>query len=207
MEVYPAINCKDRECFVERLEVADSIFDKDTWLHIDISDGEYTQAHSFYDADIIKSYSDCFKFEGHLMVAGEKLLVDEWYEAGFDRLLFQADAVEDWEPILKKASEHGIEVGAVVGFEESFKIPEEIGVVEVLAVPPGASGQAFDKRALDTVRALRKKREDGIILVDGGVNEDTGKLIEGAGADVLVASSFIWGTSDPAGAYEKLRGI
>jgi GxxExxY protein len=77
--------------------------------------------------------------------------------------------------------------------------------VQVLAVSPGKSGQKFDKRVLEKIRFLKKNYPDVIIEVDGGINLETAKLCKEAGAGILVAGNYIWGSKNPQGAYEELQ--
>ena len=79
-------------------------------------------------------------------------------------------------------------------------------MVLVMTVEPGAGGQPLIPETLEKVRALRNRAPELDIQVDGGINERTAAAAREAGANVLVAGSAVFGSSDPAGAIARLRG-
>ena len=208
MTVYPAINCKDAECVKERLLKAKEFLPEGSWIHIDISDPEYSNIESFFDEEVFKEWASYFKFEGHLMIPRERLLEEKWFSGVLKRILVHADQVDDWDALLDRARSADVEVGVAVSPKESdVRIPEAVSIIEVLAVPPGPSGQSFDTDALSTLSQLRRAYPRATLLVDGGVDENTGLLSKQARADVLVSGSYIWNSSDPPVAYQTLASI
>jgi ribulose-phosphate 3-epimerase len=206
--IYPAINCNDGACFAQRIHDASTFLEKGSWLHIDISDPAYSHIRSFVSKEVLHQWGSIFLFEAHCMIPWQRVLDEQWFELGCKRLLFHIDVVQDWEAVLKKGAEHDIEIGVVIQHKKEIPhIPEEIQTIEVLAVPPGPSGQSFDTDALSTISALRTTRSGGILLVDGGVDTKTGMLAKEAGADVLIAGSFIWGAPNPQEAYQALEKL
>jgi len=208
MEVHPAINCKDKECFLGRLEMAKTFLDKNEWLHIDVSDGTYSKNKIFLDNDILSGFSGKFNIEAHLMIAENEIYDAHWFSGLYKRLFVQADVVGDWEKIIEMGKLNNIEIGAVVNVGKSeVKIPEAISTIEILAVNPGESGQHFDERAIYTIRAFKKEYNHATIVVDGGVDFNIGQRLKEVGADALVSSSYIWDSQNPVLAYEKLSSI
>ena len=81
-----------------------------------------------------------------------------------------------------------------------------VDMVDILAVAPGRGGQSFDPVALPKLRALREKYPDLRLQVDGGIDATTASDAADAGADVLVAGSYIFRAGDAAEAVAALRG-
>jgi len=206
--IYPAINCDNEACFAQRIHDASTFLEKGSWLHVDISDPAYSHIQSFVSKEVLHQWSSTLLFEAHCMIPWQRVLDEQWFELGCKRLLFHTDVVQDWGAVLEKGSQHHIEIGAVITHKKEIPhIPEGIGTIEVLTVPPGPSGQTFDANALSTISALRAARPDDILLVDGGVDTKTGMLAKEAGADVLVAGAFIWSALNPQEAYKTLQEI
>lgn len=206
--IYPSINCDNEACFAQRINDAHTFLERGSWLHVDVSDPAYSQIHSFVSKEVLHEWNNTLSFEAHCMVPWERVLEEQWFELGCKRLLFHVDVVQDWQAVIKKGAEHDVEIGAVIQHEKEIPhIPEKITTIEVLTVPPGPSGQIFNANALSTISALRTARPDGTILVDGGVDTKTGMLAKEAGADVLVAGSFIWSAQNPQEAYTTLQKI
>ena len=77
----------------------------------------------------------------------------------------------------------------------------------VLAVSAGQSGDSFNEMALEKIKFLREKTPQAIIEVDGGVNFETAKMVKEAGANIIVSSSYIFDSPDPAGAFQELKNL
>ena len=84
-------------------------------------------------------------------------------------------------------------------------------MILLMAVNPGFGGQKFIPRTVERIRALRKLIDERnlscLIEIDGGVNPETARLCEDAGADVLVAGSAVFRAPDPADAIRAIRGV
>jgi ribulose-phosphate 3-epimerase len=90
-------------------------------------------------------------------------------------------------------------------------IISDLDMVLLMSVNPGFGGQAFIENTYKKVKQLKalivKNNPDCLIEVDGGVNSETGKLLFDAGADVLVAGSFVFNSENPAETISKLKLI
>lgn len=204
--IIPAINCSNAECFSRRLSAAREFLPKGSWLHIDVSDSSFANTTSFISIEALRAASDYFLFSAHLMLPSERMMEDQWFSGLFSQLLVHPLMVNDWDAFFCRASDAGVSVGVVVGVgEEHIDIPDGVSIIEVLAVSPGASGQSFDVRALSTLSALRKQYPDATLLVDGGVEPTTARLLHETDANVLISGSFVWSASDPHEAYRELE--
>lgn len=90
-------------------------------------------------------------------------------------------------------------------------IVEDADLILIMSVNPGFGGQKFIRHSLDKVRQLRelidRTGSKAVIEVDGGVNLQTGRELAEAGADVLVAGSFVFGAENPADTIRQLRQL
>lgn len=186
------------------------------WLHIDVSDGQFTPHTSWGNPEDLKtlvasgqSLMANVKFEVHLMVANPEATVDAWLRTGVvKRIVVHLEAMTDSVYLLEKCKKYGAEaVLAINPGTEAERLLAHAGdfkYMQVLAVPPGPSGQKFDAKMPEKVRWIRKNIPDAIIEVDGGVNLEAAKIYKEAGADILVSGSFIADSSDPAQSYVDL---
>lgn len=88
---------------------------------------------------------------------------------------------------------------------------EDLDLVLIMSVNPGFGGQPFIRHSVDKVRELRalidRTGSKAMIEVDGGVNAETGKLLADAGADILVAGSYVFKAPKPAEAISLLKAL
>mmetsp|Transcript_27379 Transcript_27379/g.38539 ORF Transcript_27379/g.38539 Transcript_27379/m.38539 type:complete len:196 (-) Transcript_27379:114-701(-) len=151
----------------------------------------------------------------HMCVDRPERFVKPMADAGADRFIFQWEAMGGDEgsgrldPAIKLATEVaskgmrcGVSINPSTEVEEIYALLSTglIDLVDVLAVEPGFGGQKFQESALSKIRKLvawRDREEDEFkssfeFMVDGGVNEDTASKVLGAGADIVVAGSFLF---------------
>lgn len=174
------------------------------WLHFDVMDGHFVPNLTF-GPDILKGYkklTDLY-LDAHLMVTNPTYFADVFMKAGADHITYHYEAFEDKQEMLNLAK-HIKECGKTVGL--SIKPKTDISVLKdylfdydlflIMSVEPGFGGQAFIESSLERISTLRSwLNEKGLtthIQVDGGINQETGKLVKEAGADVLVAGSYIF---------------
>ena len=174
------------------------------WLHFDVMDGHFVPNLTF-GTDIMKGFakSSRQKLDVHVMIEDPVAFMDSFYEAGAYNYTFHEEALMHKEEIAKLAA-HAHELGKSVGLSIKPGTPLEylkpwIGKFDLfllMSVEPGFGGQKFQPAVLDRIRTLRKwLMEEGstaLIEVDGGINAETGKQCVEAGADVLVAGSYVF---------------
>ena len=151
----------------------------------------------------------------HLMVDDPALLFDDLVAAGTDMVTVHVEAVEDPDPVLRKARDLGLRTGLGVNpetpVEAVFPHLDGLDDVIVMSVNPGWAGQSFLPEALPKVEAARAEIDRrGLstdVEVDGGVNEETGRRCVAAGATILAAASSIFKAGDPGEAARRLAAI
>lgn len=184
-------------------------------LHIDVMDGIFVPNISL-GIPVIKSLrkaSDAF-FDVHLMIQHPDEYVDDFARAGADMITFHLESRCHVYNTIALIRARGKKAGIVIKPDtpamRTFPFLKLVDMVLVMSVEPGFGGQKFMPSALDKIMQIRAEADrlgltELMIEVDGGINDETGPLCRRAGADILVAGSFVFGSDDPALAIKKLK--
>ena len=213
MIVAPSILSMDFTQTLKQLQEVES--SKAKWLHVDIMDGHFVPNLSF-GPDItkqIRKHSKLF-MDVHIMVEDADHYSDVFVEAGANLLTFHLEACKDAESvhrIISKIHHQGCKVGLSIRpqtpVEAVFPYLNVIDLVLIMSVNPGYGGQSFMEESVDRIQRLRKEidahQHSVLIEVDGGINAETGLKVAQAGADVLVAGSYVF-KNDIVSAVESL---
>lgn len=180
---------------IKRLEKAGT-----DMLHLDVMDGVFVPNISF-GVPIIKSIRKHTKLplDVHLMITEPHRYIKDFAECS-DILGFHYEAGSDNAATLKEIRSYGIKscitIKPCTAPEEIFDLLPLCDMVLVMSVEPGFGGQKFMPSALEKLTVLRKEIDrlglDIMLEVDGGINKETAPLAVNAGADVLVAGSFVF---------------
>ncbi len=188
------------------------------WLHFDVMDGHFVPNLSF-GPDIchqIRKNSDMF-MDVHIMVSDPNYFSDVFINAGADLITFHLEACQNADEvrqIIDKIHALNVKVGLSIkpstNIEELYPYLDRIDLVLIMSVNPGYGGQSFMMPALEKIKTLRnmidKNAYKVLIEVDGGINLETARLALDAGADVLVAGSYIF-KNDIGETIEKLWNL
>lgn len=186
------------------------------YLHIDIMDGDFVPNISFgpmlYQG--LRAQSKLV-FDVHMMVTNPERYVDQVVKAGADVVTVHVEATPHIHRALQLIKAAGAKAGVVINPGTPVSAIEavlgQVDQVLVMTVNPGFGGQAFIPATLDKVRQLadlrQKQGHSYLIEVDGGVNDKTAADCLAAGADILVAGSYVFGHSDPAQAIQTLKDL
>lgn len=181
------------------------------WLHFDVMDGEFVENITFGSSvlNAVRPHSRAFR-DVHLMVAHPMRQIKLFAEAGADNITFHVESDCDPEEAIAEIHRLGLRAGISVkpGTPVSAIEPyiAAADMVLVMTVEPGYGGQGFIHSTLDKIRQIRALDPDKYIEVDGGINPETSKLVREAGANVLVAGTFLFRAEDMAAAVKELRG-
>ncbi len=215
MQIIPALNCLDVESLREHIRRAATFLLPESWIHLDVSDGRFTFTRTWNEPERWRELAGQYgwKLEAHLMTEEPEKMATRWLEGGAARIIVHIETVtpESLDRMRAKITEGGAELMLSSNPEtpaESFR-PYAQGIknFQALAVNPGLSGQKFLPVVLKKIQFLRELRPDATIEVDGGINLETARLCKSAGADALVASSYIFGSDDPKEAYQELKAV
>lgn len=199
-------------------QVADTIADSDAdLLHYDVMDGSFVDNLSF-GLPVLSSLKPHVRVpvDVHLMIREPLRYAERFVRAGADLLSFHIESESDPAETVREIHRLGIHAGIAVSPEtpaESvfplLKILKPDDFILMMTVHPGLGGQKFMPEVLPKIRTLRRKMEAEQlplhIEVDGGINEETGADCRAAGADYLVAGSFVLCSDDPAAAVRALK--
>ena len=186
------------------------------YLHIDIMDGDFVPNISFgpmlYQG--LRAQSKLV-FDVHMMVTNPERYVNQVVKAGADVVTVHVEATPHIHRALQLIKTAGAKAGVVINPGTPVSAIEavlgQVDQVLVMTVNPGFGGQAFIPETLDKVRQLADLRQKQgysyLIEVDGGVNDKTAADCLAAGADILVAGSYVFGHSDPAQAIQTLKDL
>ena len=184
-------------------------------LHIDVMDGHFVPNITF-GPPIVRSIRVVTKlpFDVHLMVTEPDKYVDAFIDAGANMLTVHAETAVHLHRTISNIKKKGAKAGVVLNPSTSLAMLDhilgDVDMVLVMTVNPGFGGQSFIRSMLPKIEVLRqmidKAKLDVEIEVDGGINGDTSRQVISAGADILVAGSYIYESKDPVAAINNLRG-
>jgi ribulose-phosphate 3-epimerase len=169
------------------------------WIHLDVMDGHFVPNITF-GPPIIKAIRDTSKkvFDCHLMIAPADPYLENFADAGCDRITVHAEAGPHLDLSLQKIRSLGCKAGVALnpGTPESVieYVLDRLDLILVMTVNPGFGGQAFIPATVEKVRRLKAMIGERPILieVDGGITPETAPLVAAAGADVLVAGAAVF---------------
>lgn len=178
------------------------------WLHIDVMDYHFVPNLTF-GAPVIRCIKSKLPLDCHLMVENAEKYLDELAEIGVKSVTVHLEACVHLHKVLSRIRELGMKAAVAINpgtaIETLSAVLPMVDMVLVMSVNPGFGGQKFIDLALEKIRWIKSKRPELLVQVDGGVNTETAKLCREAGADILVAGSFVFGAEDRAAAIASLR--
>ena len=185
------------------------------YIHIDVMDGRFVPNITLGSL-VVKSLRPTSKavFDVHLMVEHPETHIETFAEAGANIITFHWEAARHHHRIIQQIKAAGCKAGIALNPGTPLSMIEEIlpdvDMVLIMTVNPGFGGQKFIESQLEKIHMLYHTIKDmGFtcdIEVDGGINAETSKLVQEAGANVLVAGSAIYGAEDVAAAIKAIRG-
>ena len=184
------------------------------WLHLDIMDGVFVPNISF-GFPVLKGLKKiCRKpMDVHLMIVEPHKFIREVAETGAYLMNVHYEACTHLHRTIAGIHEAGMKAGVTLNPHSPVSLLEDIvldvDVVMLMSVNPGYGGQTFIEHTVEKTRQLRemidRKGLNTLIEIDGGVNLETGKRLLEAGADVLVAGSFVFKVPDPNAIIKELK--
>ena len=186
------------------------------WFHLDIMDGVFVPNIS-YGLPVVSQIKKMATkpLDVHLMIVQPERYVEAFHKAGADILTVHYEACTHLHRTIQQIKATGMKAGVSLNPHTPVMLLEDvirdIDVVLLMSVNPGFGGQSFIEQTINKVIKLKKLITDSnantLIEIDGGVNFETGKRLVEAGADALVAGSFVFNSPDPAGNIKGLKEL
>ena len=167
------------------------------YLHLDVMDGNFVPNISYGSPVIsaIRPHSNLV-FDVHLMVEEPDRFIKDFVDAGADIITVHVEAIKHLHRTIQLIKSYGKKVGVALNpatpIETLKHVVKEIDMILIMSVNPGFGGQAFIPEVLSKIEELRKLYPEMDIEVDGGVNDKTVEAIKEAGANILVAGSYLF---------------
>lgn len=184
------------------------------WIHLDIMDGVFVPNIS-YGLPIVSQIHKIARkpLDVHLMIVEPERYIEAFHKAGADILTVHYEASTHLHRSIEQIKALGMKAGVAlnphtpVGLLED--VIQDIDVVLIMSVNPGFGGQTFIEHSLEKVKKLKQlitdTRSNTLIEVDGGVNTQTGQQLLAAGADALVAGSYVFKSQHPEQIIELMK--
>ena len=186
------------------------------WFHIDVMDGVFVPNIS-YGMPIVKTMADnCDKvMDVHLMIVQPERYIQAFKDCGADILTVHYEACTHLHRTIQEIHNAGMKAGVALNPHTPVHVLQDIiqdvDLVLLMSVNPGFGGQTFiDNTIKKTAQArtlIDQSRSSAIIEIDGGVNLETGSRLIAAGADALVAGSFVFKSDDPEATISALKAL
>lgn len=186
------------------------------WFHVDVMDGVFVPNISFGFPVISAIKKHATKpLDVHLMIQNPDQYVAEFAKAGADILTVHFEACTHLHRTIQLIKSHGMKAGVALNPHTCVDllehVIEDLDLVLIMSVNPGFGGQKFIPNACLKVEQVKnlihKKGSHALVEVDGGVNLETGNQLIKAGADVLVAGSFVFGSNNPSETIDSLKSL
>jgi len=208
MGVLPVINCADFAGVKETVEKIKTFLPEGSFVHCDIADAAFTFHETWNNPTEWANLRVPYQLEVHLMVEHPEMQAEAWVAAGARRFIIHFETITD-ESLVKifdACDKRG--VGVTLSSNPETTVDrlatylKHFPMFQVLCVHPGLAGQAFLPLMVDKIAWLRREYPHAIIEADGGMNAQTARIVKDAGVDLIVSSSYIFGSSDSAAAND-----
>ncbi len=179
------------------------------WIHVDVMDGHFVPNLTI-GAPVVKSLRKHTKLiiDSHLMIEKPERYVDDFVKAGSDLITVHAEAAPKLGALIKRIQSYGVRAGVSIKPKTKpnaiYDVLDLVDLVLVMTVEPGFGGQSFMKGMMPKIEKIRTRYE-GDIQVDGGINNQTARLARAAGANILVAGTYLFKADDIKKAIVSLR--
>ena len=187
---------------------------KAEYIHFDVMDGDFVPNLTFGPQFIsnVRSFSKKI-FDVHLMINRVGKFLDDYIKAGSDIITFHLEIDEDINELITKIKNNNIKCGIAIKpttpWEDLKPYLDNIDQIIIMTVEPGFGGQKFMENQLSKITQLKKYLVDNQhpidLEIDGGINFETGKKCINAGANILVAGSFLFKQEDLTQATNQLN--
>lgn len=205
IQIFPSVLAADLGNLQAEINRADPYSDG---IHYDVMDGNFVPNLS-YGAPVLKCLKSKNIFDAHLMVQNPENLLEDFAKAGAGMLSVHFEACQNVHRTLQQINELGIKSGIALNpgtsYESAYEAIKKADFVLVMSVNPGFGGQKFLPEVLEKIQKIRENFPEKDIQIDGGITNKTAPLAIEAGANLLVAGSYLFGAENFSAASALLR--
>ena len=186
------------------------------WFHVDVMDGVFVPNISFGlpIIEALKKVAEKPK-DVHIMITNPDRYIEQFAKSGADILTVHYEACTHLHRTIAAIKEAGMKAGVALNPHTPVNVLEnviaDLDLVLIMSVNPGFGGQKFIPQAIEKVRQtkamIKSSGSSALVEVDGGVNTATGAELVAAGADALVAGSFVFNNPDPTAVIASLKAL
>ena len=188
------------------------------WHHIDVMDGHFVPNLTF-GIPLISALKQCSRLplDVHIMVSNPDSVAMDYVRAGADRVTFHIEAAIHPHRLTQTIHGAGAKVGVALNpgtaLEMVFPLIYDVDSIMLMSVNPGFGGQQYIQQTAERIQRLKTflsaagRAESVLIEVDGGINAATAAQVVAAGANVLVAGTFIFGAKDRSIPIKQLHSL
>ena len=182
------------------------------WIHCDVMDGIFVPNVSLQPS-VVAAIKNSVKIplDVHLMVENPRLAAEEYIRAGADIITFHLEATDNPLETMNFVKNCGVKVGIAIKpstpVDAVLPYAKLLDMILVMTVEPGFGGQKFIAASVEKIMRAKQLFPNKLIQVDGGINGETAQLSIHAGANVLVAGSYIVNSSDKKECIANLKNL
>ena len=185
------------------------------WIHVDVMDNQFVPNLTI-GPPVVKSLRRCTQkfIDVHMMVVEPEKLVEPFARAGADNITFHYEAASNSEKVIDLIRSSGCKVGISIkpdtSIDKIYHLLNKVDLVLIMSVEPGFGGQGYiegsDQKIKNLKSYLNQNCLDRVMIeVDGGVKLHNAKHVVDLGADILVAGSEVFKSSDPVSTIKKYK--
>lgn len=214
MQVSPSLLAADFGNIAAEIEMINS--SRASMLHLDVMDGVFVPNISF-GFPVLQAVGKLTSkpMDVHLMIQNPQNYIDKVASCGADIMNVHQEACVHLHRTVEAIRQSGMKAAVTLNpatpVETLVDILPELHMVLLMSVDPGFGGQKFIQNTLQKIRRLKamitEQGLDTLIEVDGGINAETGRMCASAGADILVAGSYVFKAESPHAAIETLAAL
>ncbi|MEM6523782.1 MAG: ribulose-phosphate 3-epimerase [Bacteroidota bacterium] len=186
------------------------------WIHVDIMDGLFVPNISFGLPVTASIYKHALKpLDVHLMIEHPEKYVESFKQAGAASISVHYEACQHLHRNIQQIKALDCRAGVAINPHTNVQVLKdtiaEVDLVCVMSVNPGFGGQKFIENTYKKIRDLKQLITDqdsnALIEIDGGVNQENAPKLIDAGADILVAGSFVFNSAEPQNTISELKNV
>ena len=178
------------------------------YLHLDVMDGHFVPNITMGPV-VIKNLKIKLVKDVHLMIENPDKYVEAFAKAKVNIISFHPETCKNPKEVIKKIKKLGVKASVALNPDKPLSLIknllDNVDMVLIMSVFPGFGGQKFISSVLKKIKELRKLKPKLDIEIDGGINTTTVKKAVKAGANIIVAGSFVYKSKNPGKTIELLR--